>query len=59
MSDFVLVQNAPNTAAMSSVRVIIPTTVAGFTSFITLKFVFTGPIKILEWSREEDQLPIY
>lgn len=59
VSDFVLVQNAPNTANESSTRVIIPTTVAGFANFITLKFVFTGPIKIIEWSREEDQLPIY
>jgi hypothetical protein len=57
-SDFVLVQNIPNNTGVGNTRVIIPTSAAYHSDFITIKFVFSGPIQIIEWSREEDQLPI-
>lgn len=59
VSDFTLVQNVPVSNSVSSARVIIPTNAAYNSNTVTLKFVFSGPIEIIEWSREEDQLPIY
>lgn len=54
-ADWQLVQNI----AATNPRVIIPTTAAYNAFYIRLKFEVTGVVTINEWSREEENLPIY
>jgi hypothetical protein len=57
-SDWVLVNSIPADSVLESSRVMIPTNVATNANWIRYKLEGTGPYDIIEFAREERQMPI-
>lgn len=57
-SDWVLVQAIPADVVIDSTRVMIPTTMAANANWIRYKLEGTGPYEIIEFAREQVEMPI-
>lgn len=58
-TDWVLVKSIPADSIIESTRVMIPTNVAANANYIRYKLEGTGPYDILEFAREQIDMPIY
>jgi hypothetical protein len=57
-SDWVLVQSIPADSVIESTRVMIPTTVVANANWIRYKLEGTGPYDVIEFAREQQEMPI-
>jgi hypothetical protein len=57
-SDWVLVQSIPADSVIESTRVMIPTTIVSNANWIRYKLEGTGPYDVIEFAREEQEMPI-
>jgi hypothetical protein len=57
-TDWVLVQSIPADSVIESTRVMIPTTVVSNANWIRYKLEATGPYDVIEFAREQQEMPI-
>jgi hypothetical protein len=57
-SDWVLVNSVPADSVIESSRIMIPTTVAANANWIRYKIEAVGPYDLIEFARQENQMPI-